>query len=257
FEASGWHTLRADGTDPEAIAAALEAARKSDRPTMIAFKTTIGFGAPTKAGTAKAHGSPLGEEEIAGARQALGWDAEPFVVPSEILDEWRLAGLRSAKERKAWEERLAAADAEIRGEFDRRMRGDLPEGFDSAIDAYKKRLASEKPKVATRKASEMALEVINEAVTETNGGSEDLTGSNNTKTDAMKDIAPGDYSGRYIRYGVREHAMAAIMNGMALHGGVIPYGGTFLAFSDYARPAMRLASLMGIRSIFVMTHDSI
>lgn len=257
FEASGWHTLRADGTDPEAIAAALEAARKSDRPTMIAFKTTIGFGAPTKAGTAKAHGSPLGAEEIAGARKALGWDAEPFVVPSEILDEWRLAGLRSAKERKAWEERLAAADAEIRGEFDRRMRGDLPEGFDSAIDAYKKRLASEKPKVATRKASEMALEVINEAVTETIGGSADLTGSNNTKTDAMKDIAPGDYSGRYIRYGVREHAMAAIMNGMALHGGVIPYGGTFLAFSDYARPAMRLASLMGIRSIFVMTHDSI
>ena len=257
FAASGWNTLRADGQDPEAIASAIEAARASDRPTLIAFKTTIGFGAPTKAGTAKAHGSPLGAEEIAGARKALGWDSAPFVVPSDVLDDWRLAGLRSARERKEWEKRLAASDAETRGEFERRMRGDLPISLDAAIDEYKQRLVQEKPKVATRKSSEMALEVINDCVPETIGGSADLTGSNNTKTSQTKPIKAGDYSGRYIHYGIREHGMAAIMNGMTLHGGVIPYGGTFLTFSDYARPAMRLASLMGIRTIFVMTHDSI
>ena len=257
FAASGWNTIRADGHDPEAIARAIEAARASDRPTLIAARTTIGFGAPTRAGTSKAHGSPLGAEEIAGARKALGWDAEPFVVPSDILDAWRLAGLRSAKERKEWEKRLAASDADTRAEFERRMRGDLPVGLDAAIADYKKTMAAEKPKVATRKASEMALEVINAVVPETIGGSADLTGSNNTRTSQTAPIKPGDYSGRYVYYGIREHAMAAAMNGMTLHGGVIPYGGTFLTFSDYARPAMRLASLMGIRSIFVMTHDSI
>ena len=257
FEASGWNTTRIDGHDPDAIAAAIEAARKSDRPTLIAAKTTIGYGAPTRAGTNKAHGSPLGAEEIAGARKALHWDADPFVVPSDILDAWRVAGLRAAKERKEWEKRLAAADADTRVEFERRMRGDLPQGFDQAIVDYKKKLAEEKPKVATRKSSEMALEVINAVMPETIGGSADLTGSNNTKTSQTGPIKPGDYSGRYIYYGIREHGMAAAMNGMTLHGGVIPYGGTFLTFSDYARPAMRLASLMGIRSIFVMTHDSI
>jgi transketolase len=257
FEASGWNTTRIDGHDPEAIAAAIEAARKSDRPTLIAAKTTIGFGAPTRAGTSKAHGSPLGAEEIAGARKALGWDFEPFVVPSDILDAWRVAGLRAAKERKEWEKRLAAADTDTRVEFERRMRGDLPQGFDQAIVDYKKKLVAEKPKVATRKSSEMALEVINAVVPETIGGSADLTGSNNTKTSQTAPIKPGDYSGRYVYYGIREHGMAAAMNGMTLHGGIIPYGGTFLTFSDYARPAMRLASLMGIRSIFVMTHDSI
>ena len=257
FAASGWNTMRADGHDPEAIAAAIEAARNSDRPTLIAFRTTIGFGAPNKAGTNKVHGSPLGAEEIKAARQALGWTAEPFEVPSDILDEWRLAGLRSAKERTAWEKRLAAADAETRAEFERRMRGDLPEAFDSAIVDYKRKLAENPPAVATRNASEMALEVINDIVPEMVGGSADLTGSNNTKTSQTKPVTPDDFSGRYIHYGIREHAMAAAMNGMALHGGIIPYGGTFLCFSDYARPSMRLASLMGIRSIFVMTHDSI
>ncbi|WP_163265133.1 transketolase [Chelativorans alearense] len=257
FEASGWNTMRVDGHDPDAITAAIEEARGSDRPTMIAFRTTIGWGAPTKAGTNKAHGSPLGADEIAKTREALGWDADPFVVPSDILDDWRLAGLRSAKERKAWETRLAATDAETRGEFERRMRGDLPEALPSAIAEYKKKLARENPKVATRNASEMALDVINDCVVETIGGSADLTGSNNTKTSQTVDVTPGDYSGRYIRYGIREHGMAAAMNGIALHGGLIPYGGTFLTFSDYARPAMRLASLMGIRTIFVMTHDSI
>ena len=257
FEASGWKTLAVDGHDPEAIAAAIEEAKASDRPTMIAAKTTIGFGAPTKAGTSKSHGSPLGAEELAGARKALGWDAEPFVVPTDVLDAWRLAGLRSVKERKEWETRLAASDAETRGEFERRMRGELPAGFDDAINAYKQKLVADKPKVATRKSSEMALEVINGVVPETIGGSADLTGSNNTKTSQTGPIQAPDYAGRYVYYGIREHGMSAAMNGMTLHGGIIPYGGTFLSFADYARPAMRLASLMGIRTIFVMTHDSI
>ena len=257
FEASGWNTLAADGHDPEAIAAALAKAKASDRPTMIAFRTTIGFGAPTKAGTNKVHGSPLGADEIAAARKALEWDAGPFVVPSDILDDWRLAGLRSARERTEWEKRLAGRDADTRAEFERRMRGDLPETLEAALADYRRRLAADKPKVATRKSSEMALEVINGVVPETIGGSADLTGSNNTKTSQTGPIAPGDFSGRYVYWGIREHGMAAAMNGMTLHGGVIPYGGTFLTFSDYARPAMRLASLMGIRTIFVMTHDSI
>ncbi|WP_173933385.1 transketolase [Chelativorans sp. Marseille-P2723] len=257
FAASGWNTLRADGHDPEAIASAIEAARQSERPTLIAFRTTIGRGAPTLAGTNKVHGSPLGGDEIAKTREALRWDAPPFSIPSDILDDWRLAGLRSAKERVAWDQRLAATDAETRAEFERRIRGDLPETLPEVIIDYKRRLAKEKPAVATRNASEMALEVINDCVTETIGGSADLTGSNNTKTSQTASVTQTDFSGRYIHYGIREHAMAAAMNGIALHGGFIPYGGTFLTFSDYARPAMRLASLMGIRSIFVMTHDSI
>jgi transketolase len=257
FAASGWNALRVDGHDPDAIARAIEEARASDRPTLIACRTTIGFGAPTKAGTNKAHGSPLGADEIAATRKALGWDAKAFEVPSDVLDAWRLAGLRSAKERVAWEKRLAAAEAELRGEFDRRMRGELPVGFETAIADYKKRLAAEKPKLATRKSSELALEAINAAVPETVGGSADLTGSNNTKTSQTGPVAPPAYSGRYIYYGIREHGMAAAMNGMAVHGGVIPYSGTFLVFSDYCRPAMRLASLMGQRVVFVMTHDSI
>ncbi|WP_349362699.1 MAG: transketolase [Roseitalea porphyridii] len=257
FEASGWATEQIDGHDPDAIAAALERAQTADRPTMIAARTTIGFGAPTKAGTAKAHGSPLGPEEIAGARVTFGWTAEPFEVPSDILDDWRVAGLSACKQRVAWQKRLDAADNGIKSEFERRMRGDLPATFGNTAEAYKRRLAKDKPTVATRKASEMALEVINEALPETLGGSADLTGSNNTKTEQTAPISAEDFSGRYIHYGIREHAMAAAMNGIALHGGLIPYGGTFLVFSDYARPAMRLSSLMGLRVVYVMTHDSI
>nr|WP_295464623.1 transketolase [Mesorhizobium sp.] len=257
FAASGWHTISCDGHDPDAIAQAIEAARGDNRPSLIACKTTIGFGAPTKAGTNKAHGSPLGKDEIAATRKALGWTSAPFEVPSDILDAWRLAGLRSVKKRKEWEARLAKADTDIRGEFERRMRGDLPGGFEPAMAAYKQKLAADKPKVATRKSSEMALEIVNGAVPETIGGSADLTGSNNTKTSQTKPITPTDFSGRYVYYGIREHGMAAAMNGMALHGGLIPYSGTFLVFSDYARPAMRLASLMHQRVVFVMTHDSI
>ncbi|PSH66872.1 transketolase [Phyllobacterium sophorae] len=256
-EASGWNALRIDGHDQDAIATAIEKAHKSDRPTLIACKTTIGFGAPTKAGTNKVHGSPLGAEEIAGARKALGWTSEPFVVPADILGAWREAGQRSSRAYAAWNDRLASVDAETRSEFERRVRGDLPGNFEAAITAYKKKLSEEKPKVATRKASEMALEVINGVLAETIGGSADLTGSNNTKTSQTQNITPEDYGQRYVHYGVREHGMAAAMNGMALHGGLIPYSGTFLTFSDYARGAMRLSSLMGIRVVYVMTHDSI
>ncbi|WP_018429870.1 transketolase [Hoeflea sp. 108] len=257
FAASGWNTLAIDGHDPEAIAGAIEAAKRSDRPTLIAAKTTIGFGSPAKAGTNKVHGSPLGAAEVEATRKALGWEYPAFEIPSDILDAWRLAGLNSAKKRKEWEGRLAEAGTETRAEFERRMRGDLPAGFDAAIADYKKKLAVDKPKVATRKSSEMALEVINGIVPETIGGSADLTGSNNTKTSQTKNIAPGDYGQRFVHYGIRELGMCAAMNGMSLHGGVIPYSGTFLCFSDYARPAMRLTSLMGIRVGFVMTHDSI
>lgn len=257
FAACGWQTLKVDGHDQEALGRAIEKARHSDRPTLIACKTTIGFGAPHKAGTNKAHGAPLGAEEVAATRLALHWDAPAFVVPAEILDSWRLAGLNAAKKRVEWDKKLEALDVSRRAEFERLMRGDLPGTFDAAIDQYKKKLAVKQPAVATRKASEMALEVINAMVPETIGGSADLTGSNNTRTSQTADITPQDFSGRYLHYGIREHAMAAMMNGLALYGGIIPYGGTFLCFSDYARPAMRLSSLMGIRVIYVMTHDSI
>ena len=257
FAASQWNTISVDGHDPEAIAKAIEAAHASEQPTMIACKTTIGFGAPTKAGTAKAHGSPLGAEEIAAAREALGWECPPFQVPSDILDCWRLAGLRSTKQRTEWQARLAASDTDRRTAFERRIGGELPGGFDTAIDAYKKRLAQEKPVMATRKSSEAALEVINGVVPDTIGGSADLTGSNNTKTSQTQVITPDDFTGRYIHYGIREHGMAAAMNGIALHGGLIPYSGGFLIFSDYCRPSIRLAALMGIRVIHVLTHDSI
>ncbi len=257
FIAAGWNASRIDGHDPDAIAAAIDAAKKNDRPTMIACRTTIGFGAPTKAGKASSHGSPLGPEEIAGARKALGWDYPPFEIPADVRDAWRIAGLRSSQARKEWEKRLAALDVEKRSEFERRVRGALPVGLDEAIAAYKKKLAADKPKVATRKASEMALDVINPLVPEMIGGSADLTPSNNTRSKDMKEVTPGDFAGRYIHWGIREHGMASAMNGMALHGGVIPYSGTFLVFSDYCRPAIRLASLMGLRVVYVFTHDSI
>ena len=254
-KASGWNGVHIDGHDPEAIAAAIETARNSDRPTLISCRTTIGFGAPTKAGTNKVHGSALGAEEVAGTRRALGWDYPPFVIPDDLLDEWRAVGKQSVEKREAWERRLTASDK--KSEFERRMHGQLVSGLDQAIVEYKKKLSADKPKVATRKSSEMALEVINGILPETIGGSADLTGSNNTKTSQTREVTPEDFSGRYIHYGIREHGMAAAMNGMTLHGGIIPYGGTFLCFSDYCRPAIRLSALMGIRVVFVMTHDSI
>ena len=257
FEASNWKTISIDGHNPQEIATALDEAQTSDKPVMIACRTTIGFGSPNKAGTASAHGAPLGDEEIALTREALGWSAKPFKIPSEILDDWRITGLRSSQKRKEWEKKFGDLDAEIKGEFQRRMRGDLPPLLEQAFSDYKRELTREQPTMATRQSSQMALEIINAVTPETIGGSADLTGSNNTKTSQTNSITPDDFSGRYLHWGIREHAMAAAMNGITLHGGLIPYSGGFMIFSDYCRTSIRLAALMGIRVIHVLTHDSI
>src|SRR5690554_1293172 len=225
FQASGWHTIAVDGHDQAAIEQALLEAKASDRPTMIAAKTTIGYGAPKKSGTEKVHGSPLGADELAAAKEALGITYPAFEIPPDTLSAWRAAGMRSANEHGAWAGRLASAKPELRAEFERRMRGDLPEGFAAAIEKNKQKLVADKPKVATRKASQMALDVINDIVPETIGGSADLTGSNLTDTAHTTPFSAEDPAGRYLRFGIREHAMAAAMNGIALHGGLIPYGG--------------------------------
>jgi transketolase len=258
FESAGWLAARIDGHDPVAIAAALEVARKSDRPSMIACRTTIGFGAPKKGGTEKAHGSALGAEEVAAARQKLGWTSPPFEIPADIAAQWRTAGARGRPAHAAWERRLAALQPEQRTEFERRTRGELPaKRLAAAVREVKETLSAAPKEIATRSASEFALETLVPALPEMVGGSADLTGSNNTRTKGMKALNAADYAGRFIHYGVREHGMAAAMNGMALHGGIIPYSGTFLVFSDYCRPSIRLAALMGQRVIHVMTHDSI
>ncbi|HEX8585320.1 MAG TPA: transketolase [Allosphingosinicella sp.] len=253
YEAYGWHVVRCDGHDAADIRRAIDEALADPRPSLIACRTIIGWGAPNKQGTSATHGAALGDEEVAAARKQLVWDSEPFDVPEPILTAWREAGRRSEGEHAAWRERLAASGEGE--ELVRRMEGRLPEGF--GIGGWFDSLAANPQKLATRKASELALEAINTALDDTVGGSADLTGSNNTKTKAQKPLTRNDYSGRYIYYGIREFGMSAAMNGMALHGGVIPYGGTFLVFADYARPAIRLAALQQIRVIFVMTHDSI
>jgi transketolase len=255
FEAYGWDTSAADGHDHDSIADAIARARATDKPSLIALRTTIGFGAPKKAGTAATHGSPLGADEIKGAREKLGWTAAPFEVPGDVLDAWRAAGARGAAVHQAWARRHDAA-AE-RAAFDAALAGDLPASFDDALATYANRISAEKPAWATRKASQEVLEALTPVVPEMVGGSADLTGSNNTKSKVEAVLDRDHYGGRYIHYGVREHGMAAAMNGMALHGGIIPYGGTFLVFTDYCRPSIRLAALMGLRVIYVMTHDSI
>jgi transketolase len=258
FESAGWAASRIDGHDPQAIARAIEQAKASDRPTMIACRTTIGFGAPTKAGSEKAHGSALGADEIAGARAKLGWTAPAFEIPADLLDAWRAAGQRSREAKRAWQERLAALAPAKRAEFERRMRGELPKAnLAAAVRAVKEKLAAAPQTIATRAASEFALEALVPAVPEMIGGSADLTGSNNTRTKGMAAFSAANPAGRFVHYGIREHGMAAAMNGMALHHGVIPYSGTFLVFADYCRPAIRLAALMGLRVIHVLTHDSI
>jgi transketolase len=257
FEACGWRAVRVDGHDPAAIGRAIARARKADRPTLIACRTTIGYGAPKKAGTSKAHGEPLGSEELAGAKAALGWTHSPFDVPEALRKAWAKAGRRGAGERRAWSDRLNALPAETRSEFERRIAGTRPEGLAEAVAKLKDRLAAEPQNVATRKASEIALEVITQVMPELVLGSADLTPSNNIKTKNLTAIGPGSFGGRYIHYGIREHGMAAAMNGMALHGGIVPAGATFLVFSDYARPAMRIAALAGVPVVYVMTHDSI
>jgi len=257
FQASGWDTIAIDGHDQAAIEKALNDAKTSKRPLLIAARTTIGFGAPTKEGTEKVHGSPLGKDELAAAKKNLGIDYPAFEIPKDTLEAWRAAGTRSANEVGAWQGRVNGLDAARRTEFERRIKGDLPGGLAAALDAYKQKLAADKPKVATRKSSQMALDVINAVMPETVGGSADLTGSNLTNTPQTLPFTDQDRFGRYMRYGIREHGMSAIMNGMALHKGLVPYGGTFLVFTDYARPAIRLSAIMEQRVIYVMTHDSI
>jgi len=256
FAACGWHTVSVDGHDPDAVAAAIEAAKADPRPSLIACRTIIGYGAPNKQGTEGTHGAPLGASEIAAARERLGWPHPPFEVPPILLDAWRSAGKRGASEHAAWKMRLAAAPADRRGAFEQSLRGETT-GSAEAMRAFKAKLVADKPSVASRKASEAALGVLTEALPNLIGGSADLTHSNFTITKSTGPVRPGAFGGRYLHYGVREHAMAAAMNGIALHGGFIPYGGTFLVFSDYCRNSIRLSAMMGLRVVYVMTHDSI
>jgi transketolase len=253
YAAYGWHVAGCDGLDAAEVRRALDAALADPRPSLVACRTIIGFGAPGKQGTAATHGSALGAEEVAAARKALVWDAEPFAIPDPIASAWGAAGRRCQQAHAAWRGRLEGSAT--KAEFLRRITGRLPDDF--SLGAHIAALLAAPQKVATRKASELALESINAQLPETLGGSADLTGSNNTKTKGQNPLTEKDYSGRYIYYGIREFGMAAAMNGMALHGGVIPYGGTFLVFADYARPAIRLSALQGVRVIYVMTHDSI
>ncbi|MBX7481450.1 transketolase [Qipengyuania qiaonensis] len=253
YEATGWHVVSCDGHDFDDIRRAIDEAVADDRPSLVACKTVIGKGAPNKQGTSATHGAPLGDEEISAARAVLGWDAKPFEIPEQVLSDWRGTAERGKKAHADWQDRLGQSGR--RAEFERRMAGELPEGF--SLDGYIQALIEEPQKVATRKASEMALAEINTKLPETIGGSADLTGSNNTKAGGIGPFTADDYSGRYVYYGIREFGMAAAMNGMALHGGVIPYGGTFLVFTDYCRAAIRLSALQQVRVVYVMTHDSI
>jgi len=257
FKACGWNAEAIDGHDTDAIAAAIERARKGDRPSMIACRTVIAFGAPTKAGTAAAHGSALGKDEIGGTRARLDWTAPPFVVPADMAEAWRSVGQRGRPACAAWRARLERADAATRAEFERTMKGELPAAARDALAAIRTKFAAEAPKAATRQSSGHVIEALVPALPELLGGSADLTPSNNTKVKGQRVLTRDDYGGSYIHYGIREHGMAAAMNGMAAHGGILPYGGTFLTFSDYCRPAIRLSALMRLRVIYVMTHDSI
>ncbi|CAG1016195.1 MAG: transketolase [Rhizobiaceae bacterium] len=255
FKAAGWHTQAVDGHDREAVATAIEVARRSNRPSLIACRTTIGKGAPNLQGSEKTHGAPLGEAEIAAARANLGWTSPPFEIPADIASEWRKVAERGAADRRQWDERLAASPR--RKAFEAALSGALTPRLSRRLAAFRKEHVEKATKVATRKASEMALCVINETTPLTVGGSADLTHSNLTITPGLGPVEPGRFKGRYIHYGIREHGMAAAMNGIALHGGFIPYGGTFLVFADYARGAIRLSALMSQRVIYVFTHDSI
>ena len=257
FRASGWMANRIDGHDPEAIAAAIECARNSDRPSLIACRTVIGFGAPNRQGTEKAHGAPLGAEEIAKTRAALDWPYEPFQIPELVIEQWRKIGARGQATRRNWVERTRRLNAVSRSPFHDALNRRLPCEYDAAIDQLRDRFGTERPTMATRQASQLVIDAIAEALPNLLGGSADLTHSNLTRAKTQRPVRSDCFEGSYVHYGVREHAMAAAMNGVALHGGFIPYGGTFLTFADYSRPAIRLAALMGIRVIHVMTHDSI
>jgi len=257
FMASGWSVRRVDGHDHDAIAQAIGEERETNRPSLIACRTVIGYGAPTRQGTEKAHGAPLGGDELDRACEILRWPHPPFNIPDELLARWRAAGARGRIARHRWMERRDRLDEDEREDFDDALKGGPGTEVGFALRQIECRFADERPKIATRQASQQVLEAVTQASHNLLGGSADLTHSNLTLTRSQRPVRPGAYGGNYIHYGVREHAMAAAMNGIALHGGFIPYGGTFLAFSDYSRPAIRLAALMGVRVIHVMTHDSI
>jgi transketolase len=257
FKAYGWNTAAVDGHDQDAVDAALSAARNSDRPTLIACKTVIGFGAPNKQGTSATHGAALGDAEVAAARDALNWPHPAFEVPADVLSAWRDAGARGAAQRDAWCKVFDATPADAQSTFQSAINGDLPPGWEDAINDFKKAMSTDLPKLATRQASQKTLNVLNGVIPTLAGGSADLTGSNLTQAEGMTAVSPDDFSGAYIYYGVREHGMAAAMNGIALHGGLVPYGATFLVFTDYCKPSIRLSALMEQRVIYVMTHDSI
>ncbi|HUN11076.1 MAG TPA: transketolase [Rhabdaerophilum sp.] len=256
FESAGWNAVRVDGHDPEAISAAIARAKNSDKPSLIACVTTIGFGAPTKAGKSSSHGSPLGAEELKGAKEKLGWKYGPFEVPDDIRKLWGETGRRGAPARAEWQKKLDAKP-KAKAAFEAAMAGELPKAYAKAMKALKAEAAAKPQEIATRRAGEITLEHISPVLPALISGSADLTGSNNTRTKDMGIVKPGDYAGRFVHYGIREHAMAAAMNGMALHGGLIPASGTFLVFSDYCRPSIRLSALMNQRVVYVMTHDSI
>ncbi len=255
FQSYGWAVRRVDGHDTAEVAAALSWAVRTPKPVLLACKTIIGFSAPKKAGTAASHGSPLGPEEAAAAKSALGWNHPPFEVPDGLRERWEAVGRRSAGTRRTWLKRLAKHP--MKADFERAIAGRLPEAWHEALAALRAKTAEEKPKLATRIAGQRALEALVPSIPEMVGGSADLTGSNNTNVKGIPSVKPGDFNGRYVHYGVREHGMAAAMNGMALHGGIIPYSGAFLVFADYMRPSIRLAALMRQRVIHVLTHDSI
>ncbi|MCG8560969.1 MAG: transketolase [Hyphomicrobiales bacterium] len=258
FEASGWHVARVDGHDPEAVALAIENARSvGDRPSIVACRTIIGYGAPNKQGQASTHGAPLGDEEIAGTREALGWSHPPFVVPENVLAGWRAAGTRNRAAYEAWQAAADRMDGVERVRLTNPIDDKVAEAIGATVREVKTTFSDEAPKLATRQSSQKVLEKLVPVVSGLIGGSADLTGSNGTLTSHHTPVKPGDFSGTYVYYGVREHGMAAAMNGLALHGGIVPYGGTFLVFTDYCRPSIRLSAMMGQRVVYVMTHDSI
>lgn len=257
FESYGWQVDQVDGHDLNAIERALSEAQDADKPVLIRCKTTIGYGSPNKSGKSSSHGSPLGEEDIQGARESYGWSYEPFVIPDEIRSHWLSASQRGKQAFEDWNAHLQSCETATRKKFEAALNGEITEALEKEIQSLKKIFAEDQPKIATRAASGQVLEKLLPELTSLIGGSADLTGSNNTDAKNIKIIDKDNYDGQYIHYGVREHGMAAIMNGMALHGGVIPYGGTFLIFSDYCKPSIRLAALMKVQSIFVLTHDSI
>ena len=257
FEACNWNVLEIDGHNFDEIRAALKKAQNSDKPIMISCKTTIGFGSPNKAGSEKSHGSPLGKDEIALVRQKLNWNHEAFEIPQDLKNEWLKAGLRSNQEYQAWQNDFAKLDSAKSSEIKRILNKELPKDFSQKIAEFKEKLVAEKPKQASRKSSHIALELLTAELPELIGGSADLTESVLTKTASTKPVSKENFSGRYIHYGVREHAMAAMMNGLALHSNFIPYGGTFAVFSDYMKPSMRLSALMRQQVIYILTHDSI